>query len=94
MTHEKRPRKQKATMRTAIEQLGRQDTIEHYNAVMLEEILSTVRTLGEGMAQTEKRLEGKIESFRSETNQHFALIESVLRVHAQEFKVLKVQRTS
>ena len=51
----RKPRK--ATIRTPVAKLSGKESLEHYNSILLEEILSHVRTMSEGYAQVELRLE-------------------------------------
>lgn len=54
--------KKKATVTTPVNELTREETIEHYNAVMIEEIRSTIRTELEGIHSRMDSFERKMDS--------------------------------
>ena len=83
----RKPRK--ATVRTPVAKLSGKETLEHYNGVVLEEILSHVRTMSEGYATIEQKLDTKIESLRTDMNEQFRIVHAVLKIHTEDIKELK-----
>ncbi len=76
-------------MQTSVAELDRSATIEHYNAVMLEELRASFRNALEVTANWKDGLEAKIDALRAEMRTRFDTLEVVLRVHSEEIKVLK-----
>lgn len=82
-------KKSKATVRTPVEQLQPNETIEHYNAVMIEDIRSIVNTAVEGLNSRMDSLENKIDTLRSEMNARFEIVEAAIKCNAQGIRELR-----
>lgn len=76
-------------MQTSIAELDRNDTIEHYNAVMLEEMRASFRNALEAVGNWKQELESKIDLLRAEMHTRFETLEAALRVHTEEIRILK-----
>ena len=85
----KSKRKSKATIMTPVAELSPNDTIEHYNAVMIEDIRSTVKLLSEGMTTLRSELKGEISSLRTEMNGRFDVVEAAIRCNADPIRELQ-----
>lgn len=81
----------KAQVSTPVEQLTPEDSIAHYNAVMIEEIRSTVRTELEGLHTKVDSLENKMGAFRCEVNARFDTVEAAIKVNAQGIRELQTR---
>jgi vacuolar-type H+-ATPase subunit I/STV1 len=79
----------KARTDTPVEELSKKDTIEHYNAIMIEEIRSVVRAELEGMHSRMDSFEGRLESFRNEVNSRFDLVETAIKCNSQAIRELR-----
>ena len=74
---------------TPVAELSRNDTIEHYNAVMIEDIRSSVKLLSEGMTSLRSELKGEISSLRTEMNGRFDVVEAAIRCNADNIRELQ-----
>ena len=79
-----------------MEQLTPDDTIQHYNAVMIEDIRSIVDTAVEGLSSRMDSLEGKIssldtkfDSFRKDVEIQFEILGAEVRRNSQGIKELR-----
>lgn len=72
----------KSTIRTAFPELGMEDTISHYNAVLIEDLTSSMKQVVEGMEHTRISLESKIDDFREEVNRRFETLEAAVTGHS------------
>lgn len=69
----------KAKIRTEIKDLNREDTIEHYNAVLLEQIDSKMSTVIEVMEATKTELKRDMNNLEKKLTQDNELIKGALR---------------
>ena len=76
----------KVTIKTPIEKLNKNETIEHYNAVLLEDIKSKMELVIEGMEITKESIHKEVSEFRCETNQRFDMIEGIVREHSGQLQ--------
>src|SRR3989338_4710108 len=76
----------KVTIKTPIEKLNKNETIEHYNAVLLEDIKSKMELVIEGMEITKEFIHKEVSEFRCETNQRFDMIEGIVREHSGQLQ--------
>ena len=76
----------KATVNTPIKDLKGKESIEHYNAVLLEGIDSKMKQVIEGMETTKESLTKKVDEFRDEVNQRFDMIENVVLTHSGQLQ--------
>lgn len=83
-------KKRKATVTTPVRELTGNESIEHYNAIMIEEIRSVVRSELEGIHARMDAFENKLESFRIEVNGRFNVVEAAIRCNADAIRELRV----
>ena len=76
----------KVTIKTPIEKLNKNEAIEHYNAVLLEDIKSKMELVIEGMEITKESIHKEVSEFRCETNQRFDMIEGIVREHSGQLQ--------
>lgn len=79
----------KTTVKTPIKDLGKHETIEHYNAVLLEKISSDVKQVIEGAEATRDTLRKEMREFRKEVNERFSMVDFVLGKHSEDINGLK-----
>lgn len=91
-----RKQKPNARIRTPVEQLGTDDTIQHYNAVLIEDMRSTVDTALEGVYARLDVLDDKItafdtklESFRKDVEIQFEILGAEVRRNTQTINELR-----
>lgn len=58
------------------------ETVEHYNAVLIEDLHSKMGLVIENMTGVEARLSEKMDSMQQENNKRFDNIEAVLQYHS------------
>lgn len=75
--HVENPSK-RATVRMPVNELNAQDTIEHYNAVLVEEIRSQVQLVMEIVTNFKSELENKINDLRNEMARRFEIVEGAI----------------
>lgn len=61
------------------------EKIEHYNAILIEELTSQFKFVTEHMMSIEERLTKKIEEKSSQSDSRFDIIEKTLELHSQKF---------
>ncbi len=83
---DKPQKKSKATIMTPVAELSPSDTIEHYNAVMIEDIQSSVRLVAEGMDTIRVELKSEISSLRTEMNDRFDVVEAAIKCNADNIR--------
>ena len=83
----RKPRK--ATVRTPVAKLSGKESLEHYNGILIEDILSKVKTMQEGVL-------GELTAFRQdfqrscqENAAHFRILESAIRCNSEAIGELK-----
>jgi chromosome segregation ATPase len=82
-------RKYISTIKTPLDKLNKGEKIEHYNAVLLEDLKSDMKAVIDGMESTKVTLRREMQEFRSEVNQRFDTIEFVVRQHSSDINDLK-----
>ena len=82
-------KKSKAKVTTPVEQLTPDDTIQHYNAVMIEQLNSKIDIIIEGMESMRVSLENKIEGLRNEMNARFEVVEAAIKCNAEGIRELR-----
>lgn len=73
---------QKAKVRTPVEKLRGKETIEHYNAVLLEDIRSKMEQVIEGMEATKDELKKEARHLEQHLTQEIELLKSVVHKHS------------
>ncbi len=81
----------KATTRTPVKNLKPDETIEHYNAVLLEDIRSKMQQVIEGMDSTKTEIKRELGEFRAEANEHFEMLDTVVREHSGQLQNIERQ---
>jgi hypothetical protein len=79
----------KARTDTPVEELSKKDTIEHYNAIMIEELNSKIDIVIDGLEATKRELRGEISAFRTEVNNRFDMVEAAIKCNADGIRELK-----
>lgn len=79
----------KAKIRTEIKNLNKEDTIEHYNAVLIEQILSEVQAVAEKVENSDAKSEERYQLLRKEMNERFEVVEAAIGYHSGEIKGLR-----
>ncbi len=82
-------KKSKARIRTPVEKLTSEDTIQHYNAIMLEQITSKIDIVIEGMESLRRELRGEVAALRNEMNARFEVVDAAIRCNAHGIKELR-----
>ncbi len=78
--------KPKATTMTPINQLNKAETIQHYNAVMIEELKSQFKFVIENMAGVELRLTQRIDALITKNQEEHDCFKLVLHRHSGLFE--------
>ena len=79
-------KKQKATTLTPIDQLNKAETIQHYNAVLIEDLKSQFKMVIERSEGAEERTRQFIEELHTKTQERFDNVDLVLRHHSELFE--------
>jgi len=74
-----------------VAELSRDDTIAHYNAVMIEELRSSQKAVIEHVDIKIDALDRKLENFRSEVNNRFDIVEAAIKYNSMNIKELQAQ---
>lgn len=82
MKQKKNTKGGKATIRTPVKNLKGKETIEHYNAVLLEDIRSKVEQVAEGVDTTRNELRCEIREFKEDVNDRLTLVDAAIRKHS------------
>lgn len=64
------------------------DTVEHYNAIMIEDLHSKIELVIEGLEVLRSEFRREISSFRNEVNGRFDVVEAAIRSHSHEIRNL------
>ena len=80
----------KAMIRTPVKDLKKSDSIEHYNAVLLEDIKSKMEQVIEVTETTKESIHKEMNEFREEVNQRFDMVESVVRAHSGQLQNIEI----
>lgn len=64
-------------------------TVEHYNAILLEDIKSKMETVIEGMQATEGRLAAQMNDMKTELKGDIEMLKAVVTTHSGEINDLK-----
>ena len=80
--------RKKARVDTSVEKLNKKDTIEHYNAVMLEDIKSGIKLIQEGVDSSHVELKNELHEFRDETRMRLTAVEFAVMKNSKDIKSL------
>lgn len=76
----------KTTVKTPVKDLKKGESIEHYNAVLLEEIKSDMKQVIEGMESTKSSIHKEMQEFRGEVNEHFRMTDFAIAKHSEQLQ--------
>lgn len=74
----------KASIKTPVRDLTNRETVEHYNAVLIEEIKDQMKQVLEAVDTSIGGVRQELHDFRRETGQRFDTIETILRNHSKD----------
>lgn len=82
-------RRAKATVKTPVRDLTNRETVEHYNAVLIEEIKDQMKQVLEAVDTSVGGVRQELGEFRKETHERFNDVEAVLHEHSRSIAELK-----
>ncbi|MBU4484250.1 hypothetical protein KKA47_02385 [bacterium] len=82
-------RTKEATIKTEVKNLSGKETIEHYNAILIESLKSEMKGVIEVVEESEAKSEKRDRELLKEMNQRFGTVEAALTHHTHEIKGLK-----
>lgn len=74
--------RKKVAVRTSVKDLGKNDTLKHYNAVLLEDLHTKMDQVLESVIIFRNELKTEINDFRQEVNGRFAILEGAVKCNA------------
>ena len=74
----------KATTKTQIKDLNKSDKLEHYNAVLLEDIKSKIEFVLEAVDVTQNTLKSESKHLEERVTQEIELLKTVIHKHSDE----------
>lgn len=77
----------KTTVRTPIKDLKEKETIEHYNAVLLEDIKSKMEFVIEGMESTKQSLKNDMNNLQENMTQEMELMKGVMHKYTEDLDI-------
>jgi hypothetical protein len=84
--HSAMKKQSKATVKTPVEKLKKSKTIEHYNAVLLEDIKSKMEFVIEGMKSTKDSIKKDVGGLEIKLTQEIELLKSVVHKHSSDIE--------
>ena len=78
-----------ATIRTPVAELTGEETLVHYNTILLEEVRSMMKFVLEALESLRSEFHATLEASRREINQRLDVHEAVLRKHSDDIRGIK-----
>ena len=82
-------KRKKATVKTQVKDLKGKETIEHYNAVLLEDMKSQMDWVIEGMDSVKHEINDKMAHLDTKITQEVELLKTVIHSHSDELNMLR-----
>ncbi|MFH0799741.1 MAG: hypothetical protein V2A66_06125 [Pseudomonadota bacterium] len=83
--------KRSSSVKTPVARLGKEDTIAHYNAVLIEDLKSGMKQVIEGVEHTRVVLTEKIDSSEQRLSRRLEAVEFAVTKHSGEIKDLRTE---
>ncbi len=84
-------RSRTAIVDTPVAELTTKQTLQHYNAIMIEEFNSKIDLVLEGMESLRHELRVDMAAFRNEVNSRFDLVEAAIKCNSQGIRELNAK---
>lgn len=85
----------KASKKSSTKSAGtKNETVEHYNAILLEDIKSKMEAVIEGMQSVETRLTSKMDDMEAHLSSDITMLKTAVTAHSGEIKELKTAVTA
>jgi hypothetical protein len=80
-------RTKKAAVRTSVKDLKRGETIQHYNAILIEDIKSKMELVIEGMEGTKEVIRKEVKQSEQRVTGEIALLKTVVHRHSGDLEM-------